>query len=577
MTEEQFDDASLWPRRLLHVPTMASLPWKPGNRYGNYSNPKYNAVSYTWGRWELKDRNERPEIKALPVKGAEWFIPRIHPERFTVKEFQAMVNDTVIPHPSRPDHQEIEFLWLDIACIHQEDQDENAREVGRQANIFKGAAHTYVWLKHDTAFIRRWAPAMEKEFSSMCSKNFHIDVDLNIWAARVTSLIEELIADPWFSSLWTLQESFLCPNADLIFRDGAKNSLDLCSLKHICELFLTVRDTLSYNDIIRRIDLEYGLSDLINKTGLLDSLEGNPMGLLTASRNRTTSYEVDRVYGIMQIFDFQLGKSSPEAITGHKYSLDELSDQLGEALLLKYPILSQLHIHTSPVKNGKAWRFSHSSVVPEHARLFFRNMQSQGEADHLTELSTLRLQDGMLLGMFSGPTVLFTTFAARLTKDWPGSWDLGDARLMLDETFSSSDGSSGSYNGANSRSTSLHRAAWLVKRSPSNIIVILALKRAQESQDFSDHPWEWAIGLILSPGRDPSGEHQSTGHDLKFWRREGVFIWSVQYKRRAAGTTNAPMKTLTREILEDVPLVTKKLPYLLGDDPIWKTRDGLFG
>jgi len=556
---------------------MTSLPWKPGNCYGNYSNPKYNAVSYTWGRWELKDRDERPEIKALPVKGVEWFIPRIHPERFTDKEFQAMVDDTVVPHPSRPDRQEIEFLWLDIACIHQEDQDENAREVGRQANIFKSAAHTYIWLKHDTAFIRRWAPAMEIEFSSMCSKNFHIDVDLNIWAARVTSLIEELIADPWFSSLWTLQESFLCPNADLIFRDAAKNSFDLCSLKHICELFLTVRDSLSYNEIIHQVDLEYGLSDLINKTGLLDSLEGNPMGLLTASRNRTTSYEDDRVYGIMQIFDFQLGKSSPEAITGHKYSLDELSDQLGEALLLKYPILSQLHIHTSPVKNGKAWRFSHSSVVPEHARLFFRNMQFQGEADHLTVLSTLRLQDGMLLGKFSGPTALFTTFASRLTKDWPGSWDLGDARLMLDETSSSSDGSSESYNGANSRSTSLHRAAWLVKHSPSTIIVILALKRAQGSQDFSDHPWEWAIGLLLSPGRSPSGEHQSAGHDLKIWRREGVFIWSVQYKRRAAGTTNTPMKALIGEIQDDVPLVTKKLPYLLGDNLMWKKRDGLFG
>jgi hypothetical protein len=177
-----------------------------------------------------------------------------------------------------------------------------------------------------------------------------------------------------------------------------------------------VRGALSYNDKISRIDRKYGLSDLINKTGLLDAIKGNPMGLLMASRNRTTEYEDDRVYDIMQVFDFQLGKSASDAISGYNYSLDDLSDQLGEALLLQSPILSQLHVHTSEVKHGKAWRFSDSSVVPEHTKLFFQNMQYDGDFTHYAILSTLRTRDGMLLGQFYGPTVLFTTFAARLTK-----------------------------------------------------------------------------------------------------------------------------------------------------------------
>jgi hypothetical protein len=126
---------------------------------------------------------------------------------------------------------------------------------------------------------------------------------------------------------------FLCPNSCLIFRDAGKNDFDYCSLKYICEL-LTVRGALSYNDKIRRLDHQYGLSNLINKTGLLDAIQGNPMGLLMASGNRTTEYEEDRVYGIMQVFGFQLGKSALNAISGYKYSLDDLSDQLGEALLL---------------------------------------------------------------------------------------------------------------------------------------------------------------------------------------------------------------------------------------------------
>jgi hypothetical protein len=135
-------------------------------------------------------------------------------------------------------------------------------------------------------------------------------------------------------------------------------TFDYCSFKHICELLFTVRGALRYNDKIRRIDLQYGLSDLINKTWLLDAIQGNHMGLLMASRNRTTEYEDDRVYGIMQVFGFQLGKSAPEAISGYKYSLDDLSDQLGEVLLLQSPILSQLHVHTSAVEHGKAWRLA---------------------------------------------------------------------------------------------------------------------------------------------------------------------------------------------------------------------------
>lgn len=560
----------LWPRRLLHVPTMTSWPWTSGNRYWVYSNPKYNAVSYTWGRWRIKDPHERPDIGALPIKQVDWPIPRIAKERFTVTEFQAMVDDTMTSHPSASDCQKVEFLWLDIACIHQTNAGENAREVGRQAKIFKGATNTYIWLHHNKAFIQSWAPRFDVQFKLMCSKNFYIDVDLHIWVATTISLIEELIADPWFSSLWTLQEAFLCPNSCLIFRDAGKNDFDYCSLKHICELLLTVRGALSYNDKIRRLDHQYGLSNCINKTGLLDAIQGNPMGLLMASRNRTTEYEEDRVYGIMQVFGFQLGKSAPNAISGYKYSLDDLSDQLGEALLLQSPILSQLHVHTSAVKHWRAWRFSDSSVVPEHAKLFFQNMQYDGDFAHHAKLSTLRRGDSMLLGQFAGPTVLFKYFAARLTKDWPGSWELGDARLMLDKALSAD-------SNVETNEGSLGQAAWLVEHLPKTIIVLLGLKRPgrQDGSKDSKHvPGQWAIGLLLSPGHDSNGDPQK----LPFWTRVGVFIWSVEFQRRAAGIALDPIKALIKEVEEeDVRPVLKELPYLSGDDPTWIYTDGCFG
>jgi hypothetical protein len=71
-----------WPRRLLHVPSMTSFEWGPGNVYGCHQTPAYYAITYTWGRWRLKEGNF-PHINAIDIHGVSWDIPRVNPERFT--------------------------------------------------------------------------------------------------------------------------------------------------------------------------------------------------------------------------------------------------------------------------------------------------------------------------------------------------------------------------------------------------------------------------------------------------------------------------------------------------------------
>ena len=82
-----------WPRRLLHVPSLTSFEWEPGNRYGGHTCPLYNTLSYTWGRFALGN-HEQPQVKALPIHfqgRRSWKVPRINPEHFTVSEFLAVV------------------------------------------------------------------------------------------------------------------------------------------------------------------------------------------------------------------------------------------------------------------------------------------------------------------------------------------------------------------------------------------------------------------------------------------------------------------------------------------------------
>jgi hypothetical protein len=54
---EEFGEDSRWPRRLLNVRNMTSYKWQPGNMYGGTSNPSFSILSYTWGRWRIRDQN----------------------------------------------------------------------------------------------------------------------------------------------------------------------------------------------------------------------------------------------------------------------------------------------------------------------------------------------------------------------------------------------------------------------------------------------------------------------------------------------------------------------------------------
>lgn len=146
-----------WPRRLLHVESMTSYRWSPGAWYGPFRAPKYNAISYTWGRYRLDHtRDPRPEslqcINGLTIKGIEWDIPPIHPDHFTEEEFKTVIHRVA----EGSEGERTDFIWLDIACIDQNpDSVEGSLEVGRQAAIFQGAQEVFFWLtSHTTQNVR---------------------------------------------------------------------------------------------------------------------------------------------------------------------------------------------------------------------------------------------------------------------------------------------------------------------------------------------------------------------------------------------------------------------------------------
>lgn len=130
---------------------MQSRAWLPGNRYGDAVVPRYNAISYTWGRFELQ-QNSDPSVSGLEVGGVEWRIPRIDPSHSTKEQFRTVVQAATHISPGyyedTKDREDVEFVWLDVACIAQRFNKTTMLEIGRQAMIFSNATCVYVWLSH---------------------------------------------------------------------------------------------------------------------------------------------------------------------------------------------------------------------------------------------------------------------------------------------------------------------------------------------------------------------------------------------------------------------------------------------
>ncbi|KAK8041592.1 hypothetical protein PG994_014599 [Apiospora phragmitis] len=110
-----------WPRRLLHVGSMTSCTWQSGNIYSwedvnGYQQrvqPRYNAITYTGGRYAYEYGGTGHKTASyLPVHGITWsdFVPRMR-DRFTPEDLAKFVAAAV--------EGDVEFVWLDIACINQ--------------------------------------------------------------------------------------------------------------------------------------------------------------------------------------------------------------------------------------------------------------------------------------------------------------------------------------------------------------------------------------------------------------------------------------------------------------------------
>jgi len=513
------DEACPWPRRLLYIPTLTSFPWRPGNAYNDIVEPDYFAITYTWGRWELDD-GDFPELKALDF-GTPWKIPRVNPDCFTPDELRQLIRKLpLVDGPDGP-YAKVQFVWIDIACINQQEESrEKDLEIGRQAIIFKEAIRVYAWLRERTnaeigaAFkiIEQGTEILtEGEFGPQLTKDQQYGLDLMLKGFHL------LTSDPWFSSLWTLQEAYLRPEMLLLNRNGElwpsvspSTPMWLKELTTFCEgLHYILKRALC-----RQFNLLQEIQARLQRTGLLGLYMEFPVELLMAAHFRTVGPKriSDRVYGIMQVFDLKLGKSALNSPPGRDYSLQELEDQLGSALLEQNQDLSQMFVHTRPAVPGQAWRIGrHTQVLASGLSYMYVVKDIKNLLQRVSTLSVKHVDSSStLVGHFVG---LMAPLPA-LTCIWSrhSARSASSVYIDLDAVTFFEPPTDLAYGGENIREAVGTRyadlASWVAEKRPDAKLLLLGIYQRDPRRAF--------ICLILVRAEPLN----STG-----WARTGICVW----------------------------------------------------
>ncbi|CAN9223686.1 unnamed protein product [Alternaria alternata] len=405
-----------WPRRLLHVPTMTSVEYTSdgsGNATYKYKgadgslqwayNPRYNAISYTWGRYVIKKPNEQDReglkrwerLPVLKIKNeGKWDIPRVRSEYIDVKNFERLLSTAC-----RVAHQTpVDFVWLDVACINQQDgNSEKNLEIGRQASIFRNAKAVVIWLhqKSHTHLTRSIQDLMAPGYDT----------------SKLHTTIDWFLSDKWFSSLWTYQEAYLSQDKAWfssqlgVIYPGMSLAGFVNRCAEIGNYYERHLVSIGYYTLPSRTHeqkLKAEICELLDNQGILALAQRSPFALYSASWGRQTQKEWDRIYGIQQVFLLRVGTSVEGSNPNATYNILTLEAQLGGLLLENFPVNSQLHVFEEPVMRGAGWHISSTSRIPRWD--FPRPLQSYDFRRRCTLKAVDSVVDGLetAIGHYNG-------------------------------------------------------------------------------------------------------------------------------------------------------------------------------
>lgn len=157
------------------------------------------------------------------MEGVPWLVPR-----------NTLYDVCSLPEMFLKLGDNTKYLWFDLVCIPQDGSKRANIEISRQSDIFRGAAACVAWF-HDVGSWDGALGALEWRalgFLQTTTRDYWaiypgVYEKLEEAAAAAEKGIELLttnedgrdLPSPWFTSLWTLQETIMRPDLQLYSRD----------------------------------------------------------------------------------------------------------------------------------------------------------------------------------------------------------------------------------------------------------------------------------------------------------------------------------------------------------------------
>lgn len=186
--------------------------------------PPFTAVSYTWGNVYS---DETVELDGHPVTVLQGLLPLLR-----------MLNtNSCADFDTRKD-----WFWIDSICINQNDTSERESQIRLMRQIYRQTTQTLVWLSEQSEetdraidFLTGLAERRHELRQAVNKRHKQMPSDLEDhpgWKA-----LEQLLQNPWWRRVWTLQEFLLPDNLKFhcgpkaiprqVFRQGM-DALELC-------------------------------------------------------------------------------------------------------------------------------------------------------------------------------------------------------------------------------------------------------------------------------------------------------------------------------------------------------------
>lgn len=225
--DREYEPLRGWPEYLWDIKNRRVVR----TRTFRYDLPEYTVISHTWGRGAL------PGQGYIVPDGLKYPIP--HNSTFDVTTLPATLE--TLQGRIRPS-----YVWLDLVCIPQgkegeldeEDQHLRLSEIARQGTIFRNATSSIAWL-HDVqdlsslAALFEWLCMPTLKPGNCSDHEEQLSEFKDQLLARIKRWPPGLLlgpngqkVNPWFDSLWTLQELCLKPNMLI-----ATSTLEIMSTK----------------------------------------------------------------------------------------------------------------------------------------------------------------------------------------------------------------------------------------------------------------------------------------------------------------------------------------------------------